>query len=318
MGVTASEYARKDAAEATWDIPHEGVGSPWSLYALRRYGSGFAATGVSSSIALPKLMRHRVQDWHVHGLSFYMGSDWISFGRSLESLSKPGNHLYYGVDVIFSEHSRTSALWFCKPQEWLLRLHKAVIEPLPTPPPPAIVAAVGPGRWPGQPRYLLEERPSGAAAPAGSTGGTGAADEELASEPDPATADDGAVASQLSLYLSNADGHVGLLSIPVMSGYEKEARDACERWAKLEVPLVWGGRQWKTDADFVQLRETALNMPDLLLLALETELAAALTPDWTWEKYPRGYGEVALIEDSLLEDEEEESSAFPSLLPSMC
>jgi len=38
-------------------------------------------------------------------------------------------------------------------------------------------------------------------------------------------------------------------------------------------------------------------MTDLFLMGLETEVAMALTPDWTWEKYPQGFGEVALASD---------------------
>eukprot|EP00913_Durusdinium_trenchii_P016806 g15796.t1 len=68
-------------------------------------------------------------------------------------------------------------------------------------------------------------------------------------------------------------------------------------------PLFWRfGRSMKLLAseqdrlgrDFLRLREEHVNLPDLLLLALEPDVAMSLTPDWTWEKYPRGYGEVAL------------------------
>lgn len=58
--------------------------------------------------------------------------------------------------------------------------------------------------------------------------------------------------------------------------------------------MTWSGRRWVTPEDFALLRETSLNMTDLFLMGLETEMAMALTPDWTWEKYPQGFGEVAL------------------------
>jgi len=104
------------------------------------------------------------------------------------------------------------------------------------------------------------------------------------------------VEHQLSLYLSNADGHVGYLCLPVPTHKVEIATAMVESWHQHEVPLLWGGRSWATEEEFAELRETALNMPDLLLLGLETELAMALTPDWTWEKYPMGFGEVALRE----------------------
>jgi len=76
-----------------------------------------------------------------------------------------------------------------------------------------------------------------------------------------------------------------------------------QHWGEHCVPLTWSGRRWVTAEDFVFLRETSLNMTDLFLMGLETEVAMALTPDWTWEKYPQGFGEVALEpEDSDTDD----------------
>eukprot|EP00971_Amphidinium_carterae_P030549 600806-Amphidinium_carterae.1 len=48
-----------------------------------------------------------------------------------------------------------------------------------------------------------------------------------------------------------------------------------------------------------------------MILGFEPDLSASLTPDWTWERYPRGVGEVACREDEEenegSEDEEEYS-----------
>lgn len=63
-----------------------------------------------------------------------------------------------------------------------------------------------------------------------------------------------------------------------------------------------------TARDFARLRESAMNMPDLLLFGLESDLASSLTPDWTWEKYPRGSGEVTVANFPSLPAEETPSS----------
>merc|ERR1712110_373643 len=103
----------------------------------------------------------------------------------------------------------------------------------------------------------------------------------------------------------NADGHAGLLCLPVPRNQVDAVALVVAQWNETcEVPLVWGGRTWSTVDDFQRLREASLNMPDLLMLGLETELAMALTPDSTWEKYPRGFGEQALLPESDSEDEE--------------
>lgn len=59
------------------------------------------------------------------------------------------------------------------------------------------------------------------------------------------------------------------------------------------VPLCSAELRLTTPEQFRELRDTSINITDLLLLGLEFEAAMALTPDWTWEKYPRGLGEVA-------------------------
>lgn len=235
----------------------------------------------------------------MRGCSVYLGRSFVSFGRELGSLSRADARLFYGIDIFFGEHGRTSCLWYCRSTEWLLQLHKVQLDPLPPLPEAAAVNASGlPGhRWPGRPRYLGEgpngtqASGGGAAADAGAAGG--AAAPQGGSPDSPIAAD-----HQLSLFFSNADGHVGLLGLPVPQSRMPAAAAAVASWAEHgEVPLTWGGRQWRTAEDFAELRETALNMPDLLLMGLETEVAMALTPDWTWEKYPRGFGEAAFPEE---------------------
>eukprot|EP00928_Gymnodinium_smaydae_P054194 TRINITY_DN38012_c0_g1_i1.p1 TRINITY_DN38012_c0_g1~~TRINITY_DN38012_c0_g1_i1.p1 ORF type:complete len:434 (-),score=97.88 TRINITY_DN38012_c0_g1_i1:67-1236(-) len=358
MGVGCSDFSRDEDKESSWLVEHGGFGSPWSHFTLRRYGAGFAATGVSTSVALPRLLRRRLQDWNVKGCSVHLGEHSVSFGRQLESRTSTSRptpaELFYGVDIFFGDNSsRASWVWYCRPSEWLLQLHHAVLEPLPQPAPTTAathVGGVGAGqRWPGRPRYLGEEPGQAGSAgpdsvpsssnvegqpqPDGVGGGGGASAEESAGAAavpcvDGACAaeagggDDAAATSasnagklgegaldggacgteelishQLSLFLSNADGHVGLLCLPVPHGRVDVTAAAVARWrGQCEVPLFWAGRRWRSSDDFRRLRESALNMPDLLLLGLETELAMALTPDWTWEKYPRGFGEAALPE----------------------
>lgn len=308
MGIGSSDFCRDEESEASWLVEHRGLGSPWSQFTLRRYGAGLAATGVSASVALPRLLRRRLQDWGVQGCGVRLGQNFVSFGRQLESLSRGDAELFYGIDIFFGDNTdRASWLWYCRAHEWLLQLHKAVLEPLPAPP-PQTAPMTAEQRWPGRPRFLGEESTAATAAAtvASDTTSVGAegcqtakasagqchagaeGDVESSSTTD-------TINHQLSLFLSNADGHVGLLCLPVPESRIDDAAIAVARWNDTcEVPLIWAGRHWKTAQDFSELRETALNMPDLLLLGLETELATALTPDWTWEKYPRGYGDAAL------------------------
>mmetsp|Transcript_3217 Transcript_3217/g.7717 ORF Transcript_3217/g.7717 Transcript_3217/m.7717 type:complete len:379 (-) Transcript_3217:255-1391(-) len=300
--------------EVSWTLPHGSLASPWSRYALRRYGSGFAPTGLAESVAVPRLLRLRTQDWLIHGFGVRLGPDFVSFGRELSSSSQTEARTFYGVDVYFGQHSRSSWFWYCKSTEWLLLLHQVILEPIPE------VPGVDPGsigtlslqtagsqggaadmRWPGKPRYLTEET-----APSGSKSrrqrATSSRDAQVVAQcatsaagVAPQSPDSGnQVDKQLSFLMSNADGHVGLLSLPVPRNKEDAAKEAIAQWSSLCVtPLRWGGDVYSTPEDFRQLREHALNMPDILLLGLEAEMAMVLTPDWTWEKYPRGFGEAA-------------------------
>lgn len=314
-GIVWSDFERDVDSEASWTVEHHGLGSPWSQFSLRRYGVGFGATGVSASVALPRLLRRRLQDWAVQGLGVHLGPNFISFGRQLESVSRSEAQLFYGVDIFFGDTcDRASWFWYCRASEWLLQLHKAVLEPLPTPPPmapTAVQGARGPlagdagHRWPGRPRFLGDTAQARAAAEAAAAA---EAEEALKAatligkskaEEDPDVDElaqlNEIVDQQLSLFLSNADGHIGCLSLPVPRSQAEVTARLVEQWGlTCEVPLLWAGRDWTTEEDFMQLRETALNMPDLMLLGLETELCMTLTPDWTWEKYPRGYGDAAL------------------------
>lgn len=210
--------------------------------------SGVAATGMAANAAVPRLLRQRLQDWLVLGLRVFLGETFISFGRQLRSISQPESQLFYGVDLRFDE---SSSWWYCPSQEWSLRFHKACLE------------SCHDSRWEGQPHWLGEPR----------EGEAPRAPEQC---------------HQLILVLSNADGHPGLLCLPVSS--PEPVLAVMGRWR--ESALHWAGRLWESADDFTQLRETALNLTDILLLGLEPDFAMALTPDWTWEKYPRGLGEV--------------------------
>jgi len=254
-----------------------------------------------------------------------LGSDYVSYGRELGSRSQTDARLFYGIDVRFGKHERTGWLWYCRAHEWLLRLHKADLEPLPALPDPSTFGApVGDQRWPGRPRYLHEEpaaepsssnsaqaaksnaAASNAEEPAAGT--TVVADASAAADARPdagcTTESPMAVEHQLSLLLSNAEGHVGHLCLPVPRSKTEAVAALVQHWGEHCVPLTWSGRRWVTAEDFALLRETSLNMTDLFLMGLETEVAMALTPDWTWEKYPQGFGEVALASDDHDSDEE--------------
>merc|ERR1712232_353791 len=97
---------------------------------------------------------------------------------------------------------------------------------------------------------------------------------------------------QLSLFFSNADGHIGLLRLPMPASVLETTTAYLGDWAVYEMPLIWGGQQWRTDDQFALLQDQTLNMPDLFLMGLETELAMTLTPDTTWEGYPQGCGDA--------------------------
>mmetsp|Transcript_67471 Transcript_67471/g.152616 ORF Transcript_67471/g.152616 Transcript_67471/m.152616 type:complete len:334 (-) Transcript_67471:76-1077(-) len=306
MGGAHSDFARDVRSQGSWLVPHRGLDSPWARFVLRRYGSGFAATGVASSIAVPRLLRRRMQDWTMRGCSVYLGPDFVSFGRELGSLSQTSARLFYGIDVLFGKHNRASWLWYCRSHEWMVQLHKVELEPLPDSPEGTRIGALAENtgtRWPGRPRHLDDELDAQTADYHPSSSAPTDEKEKEVEQSDPGAVvrpagSPNSVEHQLTFLLSNADGHVGTLSLPVLSSQVDAATAAVQRWSeKGEVPLEWGGRRWSTAQDFKELRETAINMPDLLLMGLETDAAMALTPDWTWEKYPRGFGEVVLPED---------------------
>lgn len=322
MGVSSSEFDRVGLAQATWLVPHQSLSSPLAQFALSRYGSGISATGVASSAAMPQLLRRRMQDWSVRGCSVHLGADFVSFGRELESISQSGARLFYGVDISFGEHSSSSWLWYCRAQEWLLRLHKVVLEELPIVPTAIPTAATH--QWGGQPHWLGsspparlqeeiaangngnghaddathgEERSAGAASGAETKGSEEGSAQTAGGAASQTTAQAScAVTHQIVLVLGNADGHPGLLVLPVPADRKAAAEAIVAAWAQFESPLCWSDQHFRTAEDFRRLRETALNITDIYLLGLEPDLAMALTPDWTWEKYPRGLGEVAFLE----------------------
>jgi len=323
MGVIFSEFDRVEHASVSWSLEHLDGHTQWSTWLLHRYGVGYSVTGVSSSAALPRLLRRRMQDWRVDAINFHLSSTYLSIGRHLRSISRETSSMFYGVDIRFGDHS--SGWFYCKPSEWQLILHKALLEPLasqaaaPTAAPAA--ASTQDRRFPGRAYYLGDEAPPAAVAAevlrvaqqqgevkkkeaesdaAAGEGFAGAGSRE-------ALAQSGADAidlpsHQLSVFLGNADGHVGLLCLPILASQVDAVRAVTLGWSKeLEVPCNWAGRLWRTAEDFMQLREQTVNLPDLVLLALEPDVAMSLTPDWTWEKYPRGYGEVAMAESALQE-----------------
>lgn len=310
MGLAASDLDRSSQANACWDLPLQGSHASWTQFTSRRYGSGIAATGVSQTVALPHLQRRRLQAWNVEGFSFYLGPDFVSFGRKLRSVGRADAGMFFGVDVCFGQHSQYSRLWYNRSHEWLLRLHKAVLEPLP-PAPNHSSSASSTSRWPGRPRYLNEEKDAAtrgfdgrgdADGVANACAGVRACASSAAAPcPDlscqaesscgsPSAPDE--VEHQLLLYLGNADGQVGILNLPVPRSKVKAVSLSISVWrTSCEVPLRRGADCWRTAEEFASLRESSLNMMDLLLLGLETEIAMTLTPDHTWEKYPRGIGE---------------------------
>lgn len=305
MGLVSSGFDRATKCECSWIASHDGFSSPWAHFAYRTYGDGFAATGVASSAALPRLLKRRMHDWGVVGFRVCVGPDFISYGRELESLSQPGTTLFHGVDIHFWSEQTSSWFSHCHPREWTLRLHKAFLEPLGDLP---AAAAADPlmsagTRWPGQPRYLVDEVDKEAQHRC-------ASDEQVlqtdpVNEPNPET-----IKQQLVVFLGNADDHIGMLCLPVPEAEIQTVQSVVDKWShEYESPYVASSQRARTGSEFNALRATALNMPDLLLLGLEAEVAAALTPDWTWEKYPRGLGEVVLK----AMDVETESTEFATI-----
>jgi len=94
-----------------------------------------------------------------------------------------------------------------------------------------------------------------------------------------------------TLFLGNHEGHIGMLCLPVPNRHIQAVQPVLRTWEQsCEVPLVWAGREWRTADDFLSLRDAAFNMPDIFLLGIDTQMAMALTPDWSWEQYPLGLG----------------------------
>jgi hypothetical protein len=297
MGIGASDFSRESESHVSWLVEHVGYASPWSSFTLRRYGAGYAATGVESKVAVPRLLRRRLHDWRVKGCGVHVGSNFVSFGRQLVSLSSGTTELFFGIDIFFGDTSaRAQWLWYCSVREWLLHLHKAVLEPMPPRPSRSPILTTRQQQWAGRPR-LLGDEPSttstseplhtfDAAGDSRAGGDSTHVNEEESNPPLDETID-----HQLSLFLSNADGHVGILCLPIPNGQVDAVAAVVAKWrSTCEEPLVIGERRWETEEDFLALRDARLNMPDLLLLGLEMELSMVLTPDVTWEKYPHGLG----------------------------
>jgi len=309
MGASASDLDRSSLAKVSWSLTQHESNNPWCNYLMSRYGFGYSVTGVAASLALPRLMRKRLQDWKVDSFSFHFGENFLSFGRNLRSMSRESSVMFYGVDMKFGNHEPS---WFyCKVSEWLLQLHKAILEPLSD----HLRDSAGrpqDARFPGRAYFLGDEPPPAAVAAnrareakmseRSATGETATAEsgpkETTAAEPDDVrnSADSAAFFThQLSVFLGNADGQIGLLTLPVPMDQVERLQEVLQIWEQEnERPCYRGGQWWRSAQDFLQLREETVNLPDLLLLALEPETAMSLTPDWTWEKYPRGYGEVAV------------------------
>mmetsp|Transcript_26542 Transcript_26542/g.63313 ORF Transcript_26542/g.63313 Transcript_26542/m.63313 type:complete len:312 (-) Transcript_26542:66-1001(-) len=298
MGAASSDFDRAHLAQVGWSLPHQGSSNAWSNYVVSRYGNGYSVTGIAASLALPRLLRKRLQDWRVDSFGFYFSKDFISFGRNLRSLSREGSNMFYGVDIRLGHHTNS---WFCcKPTEWLLRLHKAILEPFSNI--DASAQSLQDRRFPGRAYYIGNEPPPAAVAANRATGEAaklaesskgGDDKEEKSCESQDASAPT-AFTHQLSVFLGNADGQIGLLTLPVPGNQVQALEGVLEAWEGLEVPCSRAGQTWRSTEDFLRFREQTVNLQDLLLLVLEPEMAMSLTPDWTWEKYPRGCGEVAV------------------------
>lgn len=287
MGAAPSGVDRVAEAEVSWVVLEE---TRWTSFVERRYGRGLAATGIASTVAVPRLLRKRMQDWAVEGFSFWLAETWVSVGRELRSLSVASSTLFYGVDIHLGRHIRSMWSWDGGAAEWLLRFHMAILEPVPHGSPGAPLFQQ---KWPGRPRYLTEGEDG---EPASSHSQASQSSQSSSSAAVPSYGTD--AEHVLSIFLSNAEGHIGQLTVPVPHEKVEAVRELSARWCELHaVPLTWAGRRWSTLEDFRSLRESSLNMPDLLLLILEPDLAGAMTPDWTWEKYPRGVGDIAYYEE---------------------
>lgn len=315
MGATSSDLDRPSQAQVQWTLPHQSGSNVWTNYVMSRYGFGYSVTGVSASLALPRLLRRRMQDWVVESLAFYFGTDGLSFGRTLQSVSRAGSSMFYGVDIRFGSHEPS---WFyCKPTEWLLQLHKAILEPVND----EQLENGADRRFPGRAYFIGDEPPPAAVAANNRADHQAQKRSEAAAEGEVEQADEAKDASshqgrsgsqqvsesfthQLSVFMGNADGHVGLLTLPIPGNKVMEVEVLLELWKELEAPCFRAGRTWVSAEDFLLLREEHVNLPDLLLLALEPDIAMSLTPDWTWEKYPRGYGEVAQTPTGFREGDE--------------
>eukprot|EP00929_Paragymnodinium_shiwhaense_P077416 TRINITY_DN39865_c0_g1_i1.p1 TRINITY_DN39865_c0_g1~~TRINITY_DN39865_c0_g1_i1.p1 ORF type:complete len:341 (+),score=22.73 TRINITY_DN39865_c0_g1_i1:82-1104(+) len=337
MGVSASAFDRHEEALVSWLVDHTGAQSTWVDFVARCYdGGAMAVTGMADSMAIPLLARTRLGDWSVRGLNIILGANSVSIGRHLASISTAGGEQFYGVDVLFGANARhASWFWSCGAAEWILRLHYAALETWPeneaaaprrrrivearaSEPPPGTTVQEQSDPWKGRPRYIGEEPTppvrvdqKQAEEQSVETANTAPAKqpEKLQTQADapvgqvgestPGSSGASDVTHQLSMILSNADGHAGYLALPVVSSAVDEVAGVISAWEeRCCEPLSWGGRCLRTKDDFREFLDSALNMPDLLLLALEPELARVLTPDNTWEKYPAGFGEPALSEQS--------------------
>merc|ERR1712216_317586 len=66
------------------------------------------------------------------------------------------------------------------------------------------------------------------------------------------------VNQQLVLFLSNADGHIGALYLPVLDTQVQALQQAMETWQKAwETPFVWSGQTFTSEEDFKHLRDSA-------------------------------------------------------------
>ncbi|CAL1133163.1 unnamed protein product [Cladocopium goreaui] len=102
MGAASSDLDRAGQAQVLWTLPHHSGNNVWTNYVMSRYGMGYSVTGVSASLALPRLLRRRMQDgpaarydfeteicqpqtkqdWIVDNLAFYFVSNGLSFGMA--------------------------------------------------------------------------------------------------------------------------------------------------------------------------------------------------------------------------------------------
>ncbi|OLQ14201.1 hypothetical protein AK812_SmicGene1650 [Symbiodinium microadriaticum] len=158
-----------------------------------------------------------------------------------------------------------------------LQLHKAILEPLSD----HLRDSAGrpqDARFPGRAYFLGDEPPPAAVAANRAreakmsercaTGETATAEsgpkETTAAEADDVRNSANSAAfftHQLSVFLGNADGQIGLLTLPVPMDQVERLSEVLQIWEQeSERPCYRGGQWWRSAQDFLQLREETVNL----------------------------------------------------------